>query len=193
MSEHHEFDAELAQIHDGNLRTFVCRCLDEITPDYFWTCPASRSGKYHPALSLGKGGLVRHTKLAVWWGVHLGTAFILSVEDQNYVTAALILHDTHKCGNDLSTTPADSVAMHGIWTAEAVKQLADIEATVDGILLYDLIAGHMGRWTHFVYPIPVGPSDSNPTAILVVHLADYAASRKVDEITHRLTHEGETP
>ena len=39
--------------------------LIELLPDYFFEVPASSTGKYHPAFSLGDGGLVRHTKAAV--------------------------------------------------------------------------------------------------------------------------------
>jgi len=69
-----EFKWELQSIHDENIRNFVVKCFDELCPDYFWTVPCSTSGKYHPQISLGEGGLVRHTKLAVWWGLHLITA-----------------------------------------------------------------------------------------------------------------------
>lgn len=39
--------------------------LIELLPDYFFKVPASSTGKYHPSFSLGEGGLVRHTKVAV--------------------------------------------------------------------------------------------------------------------------------
>ena len=39
--------------------------LIELLPDYFFKVAASSTGKYHPAFSLGDGGLLRHTKAAV--------------------------------------------------------------------------------------------------------------------------------
>ena len=41
------------------------KILIEGLPDYFFSVPASSTGKYHPKFSSGDGGLVRHTKAAV--------------------------------------------------------------------------------------------------------------------------------
>ena len=58
------FATELSYIMDDTLRTFISQCLDGL-PNYFRHIGASTSGKYHPAYTLGEGGLVRHTKAAV--------------------------------------------------------------------------------------------------------------------------------
>ena len=41
------------------------KILIGLLPDYFFRVAASSTGKYHPAFSLGEGGLLRHTKAAV--------------------------------------------------------------------------------------------------------------------------------
>ena len=59
------FSKEIESIVDDDLRklaTEVIACAD----NYFFTIPASSSGKFHPSFSLGEGGLVRHTKCMVY-------------------------------------------------------------------------------------------------------------------------------
>ncbi len=104
------FQKELSLIHDKDIRNFVVECFDKLCPDYFWTCPCSTTGKYHPQVSLGVGGLVRHTKLAVWWGLELIRALhdspklksIALHTLQNEVIATLLLHDMVKNGKGLN-------------------------------------------------------------------------------------------
>ena len=53
----------------------------------FWTMPASTSGKYHPAHSLGQGGLIRHTRAVVLFAVRvfllgLVLGFLLGLHEQ---------------------------------------------------------------------------------------------------------------
>lgn len=59
------FSKEIGDITDGALRklaTEIIACAD----DYFFTIPASSTGKNHPPFALGEGGLVRHTKCVVY-------------------------------------------------------------------------------------------------------------------------------
>ena len=57
------FNIELSRINDDKVKQSTEIILD-LLPDYFYTMPASTSGKYHPHFSLGDGGLVRHIKVA---------------------------------------------------------------------------------------------------------------------------------
>ncbi len=58
------FEKEIDWIHSQAVREFAKYCVNNL-PEYFFTVPASSSGKYHPSYALGDGGLVRHTKAAV--------------------------------------------------------------------------------------------------------------------------------
>ena len=58
------FEVELSKISSQEVRVSTETVL-EMLPDYFYEIPASSSGKYHPQFSLGKGGLVRHVKVAM--------------------------------------------------------------------------------------------------------------------------------
>lgn len=49
------FSAELQLIKNQDLRAFAEYCLARV-PEYFFTIPASSTGKYHPPFSLGRGG-----------------------------------------------------------------------------------------------------------------------------------------
>ena len=55
---------EIDLIQDEEVREFVIKFLHNV-PEYFWTVPASSSGKYHPQYALGEGGLARHVKATV--------------------------------------------------------------------------------------------------------------------------------
>ena len=51
-------------IKTEKIREFVLNFLENEVPEYFKTIPASSSGKYHPASSLGEGGLVLCSKIS---------------------------------------------------------------------------------------------------------------------------------
>lgn len=51
------FTKEIGWIHSEKIAKFATYCVNNL-PDYFFTVPASSSGKYHPSYALGDGGLV---------------------------------------------------------------------------------------------------------------------------------------
>ena len=192
------FQKELSLIHDKDIRNFVITCFDKLCPDYFWTCPCSTTGKYHPQVSLGTGGLVRHTKLAVWWGIELLRALDTSPELkdittlQDEVTATLLLHDMIKNGKGLNTNgrPLESgvTGMHGVTLANKIAdEILDQKLNNSDIRILAGIALHMGIWTTKVYHTIDGPGVG--TFVELIHLADYCASRKVDDIYSKLEQE----
>ncbi len=80
------------------LADIILKYFDEVVPDYFWTIPASSTGKYHPSFDLDRGGLVRHTKMTL-----LVAEELLELEQYCHlnriqVYTALMLHDTIKNG-----------------------------------------------------------------------------------------------
>ena len=196
------FKKELSLIHDKDIRNFVIECFDKLCPDYFWTCPCSTTGKYHPQVSLGVGGLVRHTKLAVWWGLELLRALGTSPELkditpnqlQDEVIATLLLHDMIKNGKGLNAKgfPLDRgvTGTHGTDLANKIAPFSD------GIVNYRVlsgIAGHMGIWTTDVADRPDNLKDPTEKAFAnLIHLADYCASRKVDSIYSELETQDDT-
>ena len=193
------FAHELNLIHDKDIRDFVTICFDKLCPDYFWTCPCSTTGRYHPQVSLGVGGLVRHTKLAVWWGIELlkalalgslpGFEKMLSFQLQDEIIATLLLHDMLKNGRGLNaqgySLESGVTGTHGVTLA---KKMLDLDAG-EGVSTRILagIAGHMGIWTTDPAYRPESMEGPDRKAFAnLIHLADYCASRKVDEIYHKL-------
>lgn len=56
------FENEIAWIHSQDIQQFAKYCVDNL-PDYFFTVPASSSGKYHPSYALGEAVLFVTLKL----------------------------------------------------------------------------------------------------------------------------------
>ena len=168
---------ELKLIRDFNLRVAVAQYLDTV-PKYFFSVPASSSGKYHPQYALGEGGLVRHTKAAVKIAEDL-----LSLEQyQNIadkhdeIITALIIHDTYKRGvEDTGTT----VFEHPNIAAEKFVQFmfrtkpkCSIKQTT---FICGLVRSHMGQWNKRDGVTLDKPLTKEQQ---FVHMCDYLASRK---------------
>lgn len=159
-------------------RKLTERALEE-APAAFWTAPASTSGKYHPAESLGRGGLVRHTRKVFRLTLDLLDMRGVSVNDPAYSIAlsAALLHDSRKVVDE----GQHSVFEHPIMAALAVNELlpeyCEEITSREGMLLCSAIRSHMGRWTTSKYSTYTLPEPSSWIDILV-HTADYLASRK---------------
>lgn len=162
---------ELNFIQDKDIKEVTEQLLSKV-PTYFWTVPASSSGKYHPAYTLGEGGLVRHTKAAVKIAVELSEMENFTQKDIDFAIAALILHDSHKQG--------DGKEGHTIFSHPLVAShfVANNAPEWYSTIVSPLIASHMGKWTTSTYepetilPAPLAPLQK------FVHLCDYLASRK---------------
>ena len=70
MEKTEVFKKELSYIKNHKFLNDI-KVIISLLPDYFFEVPASSTGKYHPSFSLGDGGLVRHTKVAVRIAVEL--------------------------------------------------------------------------------------------------------------------------
>lgn len=175
---------ELGLITDAGIRKLVEQVLDKC-PQCFWSMPAATTGKYHPAISLGEGGLVRHTKAVVRLVTHLCNMVDIGATHPHYslLVAAAILHDCCKKRDDEMFTAFD----HPLRAAELIERVAgELESREPGTLqpsatrtLSAMVASHMGRWNTdarhghgTTLPLPVTPLQR------ILHTADYLASRK---------------
>ncbi len=181
-----KLDNELNLIKQTAIRDLTRRVLDAC-PDCFWTMPAATSGKYHPGISLGEGGLVRHTKAVVRLTVHLLDMAGVDDTDPRYGIAisAALLHDCCKKADGERHTAFD----HPLRAAQLIRdtdrdivhnmedEIVCPEGTADKIA--DIVAAHMGRWNTNSYD-PTAPALPLPTSALqrLVHTADFLASRK---------------
>lgn len=165
------------RIPNTAFRKLTERALEE-APAAFWTAPASTSGKYHPADSLGRGGLVRHTRKVFRLTQDLLDMRGIEPEATRYSIAlsAALLHDTWKVTDEADHSNFE----HPLLAAEAVCHILYKTGDVshrEGLQLCQAIRSHMGRWRTSKYSNETLPL---PESIIdhIVHTADYLASRK---------------
>lgn len=179
MNKSQFFDHEIEFIQSEDLRSFVRFYFDCRVPDYFWTIGASSSGKFHPAMSQGEGGLVRHTKAVAWFCeelLRMSQWAYLTDERKDYARVACLLHDTAKYGV-YAEINKDDYPRHGSIAANCVEHAWPVFFEED--CPYELthaILSHMGQWTTDKADRPFTPIDR------LVHMADYVASRSFIDI-----------
>lgn len=177
------FKKELELICSDEIRKMVELTLEKV-PEYFYTIPASTTGKYHPAYSLGVGGLYRHTQAAVKIADDITKLHCMYFNGilHDCVIAALILHDTMKCGNpEEKYTRHDHpmLAANLFYTTVDGKFSDTFDDTIR--IITDAIASHMGQWNtskHSEVVLPVPEDAFNVQVANMVHLCDYLASRR---------------
>jgi 23S rRNA maturation-related 3'-5' exoribonuclease YhaM len=176
------FGAELDLIKDDGVRQFTEFALNK-APTYFWVVPSSSTGKYHPSQSNGKGGLVRHTRSAVYFAAdRLCRAYNVEGLDRDVVISAVLLHDLVKYGQpmqkyttkDHDKTGADYI--YALYKGLAEKGEAE-EISKDTVgSICKAVAFHFGRWT------TEGRAKQFPQDYTVletiVHLADMVSAGK---------------
>ena len=179
------FKDELELISDLGLRHIVRNFLDECVPPYFYTAPASSTGKYHPKYALGVGGLVRHTKVAVLIAEDLMSLEQYETLSECYhdeIISALIVHDTFKQG--LKAEGGHTKFEHPVYSASALQLFADkfypdLSDRVSKIS--GMIMSHMGQWNRSARSVVTLPKPQTE-AEKFVHLCDYLASRRYLEV-----------
>jgi 23S rRNA maturation-related 3'-5' exoribonuclease YhaM len=168
-------EQEIRMIVNPEIQDFVKFAL-EAAPAYFWTDPASKSGRFHPTKSRGPGGIVHHTRLVVYFAMQLLESMGCEAWRDEIIAAAL-LHDAYKNG-DGTTKYGVNWAMHGVNLAGHLKKQAGygrfaLKVSADKIL--DMCGKHMGKW---------GGAAPRPSAMedWLLHIADMIASRKLVNI-----------
>lgn len=115
------FKEELSYIENDKLRMIVREYLESDVKEYFWKIPASTTGKHHPDIDLGEGGLVRHTKMCVRVCVELLELRMWKEVESDCAIAAMIVHDTQKLGDCKTKYTAHD---HPIYAANAFRNYA---------------------------------------------------------------------
>ena len=176
------FSKEIESIVDDDLRklaTEVIACAD----DYFFTIPASSSGKFHPSFSLGEGGLVRHTKCVVYMVKCLCESFNIDTCKRDMLIVAALAHDIKKLG-DCAEGLGYTVHEHPLLAARYVCEVyfaSDI-TVLNGVvsIIAEMISTHMGKWgadpklIGNKKPLPFPQTECEK----ILQAADYLASRK---------------
>lgn len=171
----------IGTIENADVRELAWMLADNL-PDYVWHVGASSTGKYHPAYTLGEGGLMRHMIATLRLLNHF-----LSLEQYNYssekkdlLRVAALFHDGMKCGTQEEWehnpyTKHEHPMLMGM-VIMSYEGRCGLHLTSLAIIA-NAIASHMGQWTRsrgsdVVLPKPVTEYQR------LVHLADYLASRK---------------
>ena len=176
------FLKEIEDIVDDGLRKLATEIIAG-ADDYFFTVPASSTGKNHPSFALGEGGLVRHTKCVVYMVKCLCESFDIDEYKRDMLIVAALAHDIKKQG-DCAEGVGYTVHEHPLLAARYVCRVyfaSDI-IVLNGVvsIIADMISSHMGKWgadPEFIgdkTPMPMSQSDCDK----ILQAADYLASRK---------------
>lgn len=169
---------EINLIADSTLRQIITDFFEIRVPDYFFVIPASTTGKYHPQISLGQGGLVRHTKMAVRVAVDLLELSMWSglLPMRDLIISALLIHDTFKCGEPIIE---HTIHEHPALAGDKFKDFCELyiyaEDKIDQICR--MVSSHMGQWNTNKFSDVTLPKPSTPQEKFV-HLCDFISSKK---------------
>ncbi len=176
------FKEELDFIKSPDIRNFAEGCIN-LMPDYFFTIPASSTGKYHPNYALGDGGLLRHTKAFVRIAVELFRTdlWAFTEEEKDLIITAAIVHDGRKSGNEQQKF---TVVEHPILMADAIEHDPSLAGVLPDVYIQKVTDGirtHMGKWTKDFKSNREVLETPKTTMQRFIHLCDYIASRKALE------------
>lgn len=169
------FINELNDISDSNIRE-LAKIMIENADDYFFSVPASSSGKYHPDFAREVGGLIKHTRAVVFFAECVSESFCLSTKDRDLLILSAIIHDIKKQGDG---SGRHTVKEHPLYASEYLKRMVSEGSNASLISEDDLkkvcgaVEAHMGPW---------GAKDGLPVPSTefekLLQTADYIASRK---------------
>lgn len=199
-----EVYGDLLDVFEGTPLEYIVKEIIKETPTIFFGMSVSSSGKYHPKQTNGLMGLVKHS-IAVMKTANdfLDNETILksmgftklSELDKLEILAASLLHDNAKYGADeYDTTLTDKIWTRGDHPM-LVREIAENAGLLEKLTgehreilenVLALIETHMGQWNTYKdkdWNICEMPTPETPAQSLV-HLADYAVSRKIlDEVS----------
>ena len=172
----------LSTIKNDDIREFAEVLLDGL-PDYIWHVGASSTGKYHPAYSLGEGGLMRHQIAVVRF-----LNFFFELEqystkftdrEMDLMRVAGLMHDGRKSGEQDDYIRSKFTKFdHPIHMANVIRSYDRRYLNHDEIeFIATCISSHMGSWNTDKKSSVVLPKPTNIYQEFI-HLADYLASRK---------------
>lgn len=180
-----DFENELSKFENPNFRTFTETLINEF-PSYYWTVPASSSGKYHPAQDVLNHGLVYHTKAVCNMLEHLMAPEAIhdrmNSEERDCCRCACLVHDGWKSGDIKEDGTYED---HTVFDHPLIAQKHILAHKDDGIitddavnLIGELVSSHMGQWNTSKYAPGIELPKPTSDLQILVHMADYLASRK---------------
>lgn len=169
------FRTELSKIQNGALRDAVIGYFNTCVPDYFWSVPASLSGKHHSCFDAGEGGLVRHTKMCVLVAEELLRLKGFDQIDSDIIIAAMLIHDSQKNGKNGNHYRSD----HPKLAAEEWANFAETTMLPSHIIkqIFYAVLWHSGQWSGPIIQNNFAKPKEYMALIKCAHLSDYVASR----------------
>ena len=172
----------LDTFENEDIKEFAIVLLDNL-PEYIWHVGASSTGKYHPAYSLGEGGLMRHQMAVVRF-----LNFFFELEQYNskltsremdLIRLAGLVHDGRKSGSQ------EDFEQNKYTKFDHPVQMANVIRSYDGQylnheeleIMAEAISKHMGAWNTDKKSSTVLPKPNDKFSRML-HVADYLASRK---------------
>lgn len=178
-----QFIDEINKITNSKLRKSAKKMTKDL-PEYFWHVAASSSGKYHPSISLGEGGLLRHTLMVCKCAMDLieTEMFIRDTSaNRDIARVAALFHDCLKHGkvNENGSYCEHTIFEHPLCAADFVREHLEADKIDDltVTMICDALRTHMGKWCTSKYS-KVTMSKPRTDFEKMIHIADYMASRK---------------
>ena len=172
----------LDTIENKDIKEFAIVLLDSL-PEYIWTVPASSTGKYHPAYSLGEGGLMRHQMAVVrflnfFFELEQYSSKLTSRE-MDLMRVAGLVHDGMKSGSQEQFSSSKYTKFeHPIMMAAMIRSFDGKYLNHDEIeLIAEAVSKHMGSWNTDKKSSTVLPKPNDKFSRML-HVADYLSSRK---------------
>lgn len=173
----------LDTFENDDIKEFAIVLLEGL-PEYIWHVGASSTGKYHPAYSLGEGGLMRHQMAVVRF-----LNFFFELEQYNskltsremdLMRLAGLVHDGRKSGSQEDYEKSKYTKFdHPMQMADVIRSYNEQYLNDEEIeMIAQMISKHMGQWNVDKKSSTELPKPNNKYARMI-HLADYLASRKV--------------
>lgn len=186
------FEVVLNTFETPGIKQFARNCIETIPP-YFYKVAASSTGKYHPAYTLGDGGVFKHTCALVYLFNHFMGMECWNMKfnerERDLMRVACIMHDSRKSGDQESFEKNKYTKFeHPILAANVVREVSNLDedgkeliSTDERELIALAIESHMGQWntndrSDTVLPLPTSKYG------IMLHTVDYFASRKDVEV-----------
>jgi len=179
MNKIDKFSKEISFIKNEKYKKNASIVIDML-PDYFFVVPASSTGKYHPSFSLGDGGLLRHTKVAVRIALELlnnnSIGYNFNQDEKDLIIFGLLIHDGLKSGLEKSKY---TLADHPKLICNYLKDNKDKLTLTDNEInfLCNIVESHMGEWNTDYNNNEILPKPTNKYQRFV-HMCDFLSSRK---------------
>lgn len=177
------FSKELSYIKNSKYKECAKRMI-ELLPEYFFSIPASSTGKYHPDFAQGDMGLVRHTKVAVRMCYELSNnnsiGYSFNDDEKDLMLIGLIMHDGCKSGLVKSKYTSFD---HPLIVSKLINDNKELIGLTDGEAKFicSVVETHMGEWVNDYNGNKVLQEPSNKYQRFV-HMCDFLASKKFIDV-----------